>query len=267
MKKIVIFFFVLVSLSAKSQVGFEQYYAEKQLLTILQQAKTNWDRLQATGMLAVHYKETNKDSLAKVYLGKVKAMAADGKDVKLKARSLWWDNYYESDTVKAQRYIDWAASNNLIEDKIAGYVELASINIHINLAIAEKNILTAKTLWEGWKKDSASKDSLKIEVFKQLAHVYIHKKDGVKTVSYLLPLQDYANQDLNLSIKEAALIGLAGMYNEWRGQDRKVIEWSVKLHEFYKKLKNPNKTLFTLYILSSQYATIGDTVKTRYYSA
>ena len=139
MKKIVIFFFVLVSLSAKSQVGFEQYYAEKQLLTILQ-----------------------------------------------------------------QRYIDWAASNNLIEDKIAGYVELASINIHINLAIAEKNILTAKTLWEGWKKDSASKDSLKIEVFKQLAHVYIHKKDGVKTVSYLLPLQDYANQDLNLSIKEAA---------------------------------------------------------------
>ena len=117
-------------------------------------------------------------------------------------------------------------------------MELASINIHINLAIAEKNILTAKTLWEGWKKDSASKDSLKIEVFKQLAHVYIHKKDGVKTVSYLLPLQDYANQDLNLSIKEAALIGLAGMYNEWRGQDRKVIEWSVKLHEFYKKLKN-----------------------------
>ncbi|MBL0067916.1 MAG: hypothetical protein IPP39_05310 [Chitinophagaceae bacterium] len=66
---------------------------------------------------------------------------------------------------------------------------------------------------------------------------------------------------MNLSIKEAALIGLAGMYNEWRGQDRKVIEWSVKLHEFYKKLKNPNKTLFTLYILSSQYATIGDTVK------
>ncbi|MBK6383143.1 MAG: hypothetical protein IPF69_06665 [Chitinophagaceae bacterium] len=78
-------------------------------------------------------------------------MAADGKDVKPKARSLWWDNYYESDAVKAQRYIDWAASNNLIEDKIAGYVELASINIHINLAIAEK-YTDRKTLQEGWKK-------------------------------------------------------------------------------------------------------------------
>ncbi len=267
MKKIVILFFIFISLYAKSQVGFEQYYAEKQLLGILQQAKTNWDRLQATGMLAVHYKETNKDSLAKVYLAKTKAMAADGKDVKLKASSLWWDNYYESDTVKAQRYIDWATSNNLIEDKIAGYVELASINIHINLAVAEQNILTAKTLWEGWKKDSASKDSLKLQVFKQLAHVYIHKKDGVKTVSYLLPLQDYANQDRNQSIKESALNGLAGMYNEWRGQDKKVIEWSVKLYEFYKKLKNPNKTLFSLYVLTSQYATIVDTVKTLYYAA
>ncbi|MBL0067917.1 MAG: hypothetical protein IPP39_05315 [Chitinophagaceae bacterium] len=60
-------------------------------------------------------------------------------------------------------------------------MELASINIHINLAIAEKNT-DRKTLWEGWK-DSASKDSLKIEVFKQLAHVYIHKKDGVKRLA------------------------------------------------------------------------------------
>ena len=267
MKKIVILIFVFISLSANAQVGFEQYYAEKQLLGILQQAKTNWNQLEAYGMLAVHYKQSNKDSLAEVYLGKAKAMAAYGKDVKLKARSLWWDNYYKSDTVKAQRYIDWATSNNLIEDKIIGYVELASINIHINLAVAEQNILTAKTLWDGWKKDSASKDSLKIEVFKQLAHVYIHKKDGVKTVSYLLPLQDYATQDRNPSIKESALNGLAGMYNEWRGQDKKVIEWSVKLYEFYKKLKNPNKTLFTLYVLASQYATIGDTVKARYYSA
>ena len=135
MKKIVILFFIFISLSANSQVGFEQYYAEKQLLTILQQAKTHWNRLEAYGMLAMHYKQTNKDSLAKVYLGKAKAMAADGKDVKLKSRSLWWDNYYESDTIKAQRYIDWAANHNLIEDKIAGYVELASINIHINSSL------------------------------------------------------------------------------------------------------------------------------------
>ncbi len=85
MNKIVILFFIFISQYAKSQVGFEQYYAEKQLLAILHQAKTNWDQLQAYGMLAVHYKQTNKDSLSKVYLGKTKAMGADGKDAKLKA--------------------------------------------------------------------------------------------------------------------------------------------------------------------------------------
>ena len=267
MKKIVLFIFVFISLSANSQVGFEQYYSEKQLLTILQQAKTNWDRLEAYAMLAVHYKETNKDSLAGIYLGKVKAITADGKDVKLKARSLWWDNRYESDTVKAHRYIDWATSNNLIEDKIVGYVELASINIHINLKAAEQNILTAKTLWEGWKKDSVSKDSLKLEVFKQLGHVYIHKRDGVKTANYLLPLQDYANQNRNLSIKESALIGLAQMYSEWPGQNKKATEWIVKLHEVYKKLKNPNKILAFLYRLATHYGYSQDSVKARYYYA
>ncbi len=267
MKKIVILIFVLISLSTNAQVGFEQYYSEKQLLAILQQAKSNWDKLQAYGIMAVHYKQTNKDSLAGVYLGKVKTMTAGGKDVKLKARSLWWDNYYETDTVKARRYIDWATSNNLVEEKIAGYVDLASINIHINLKTAEENILNAKTLWEGWKKDSVSKDSLKLEVFKQLAHVYIHKKDGVKTANYLLPLQDYARQDRNLSAKESAIIGLAQMYTEWPGQNKKATEWIVRLYELNKKLKNPNKTLAILYRLASQYAYLSDTVKARYYSA
>ena len=267
MKKIAIVFFVFISLSANSQVGYEQYYAEKQLLTILQQAKTSWDKLEAYGMLAVHYSQENKDSLAGVYLDKVKAIAADGKDVKLKARSLWWDNYYKYDTAKAQRYIDWATSNNLIEDRIVGYVVLTSINIHIDLKVAEQNILTAKALWEGWKKDSASKDSLKIELFKQLAHVYVHKKDGVKTVSYLLPLQDYANQNRNLSIKESALNGLADMYSEWAGQYKKATEWIVKIYELCKKLKNPNKTLSALYGLATQYSYINDTVKARYYFA
>ena len=78
MKKNIILGFVFISLSANSQVGFEQYYSEKQLLAILQLAKTNWDKLEAYGMLAVHYKQTNKDSLAGVYLGKVKAMTAAG---------------------------------------------------------------------------------------------------------------------------------------------------------------------------------------------
>ena len=68
MKKIVILIFFFISLSANAQVGFEQYYSEKQLLGILQQAKTNWDQLQAYGVLAVHYKQTNKDSLARVLI-------------------------------------------------------------------------------------------------------------------------------------------------------------------------------------------------------
>src|SRR5436190_725824 len=265
MKKYTCIFFIFLSLIARSQIRFELYYSEKQLTVILQQAKTNWDKMNAQGMLASYYKLSNKDSLALSYLKKLKSVAEGSKDVKLKARALWWDNYYDSDTTKAKRYIDFANKNNLIEDEIAGYVELTRINIHIKLDVAEQNALMAKKLWNEWKIDSIGKDSLKLEIWKQLAHVYVHKRDGIKVITYLLPLQDYAMQERDLLLKEQALDGLTGMYDEWTGQSKRAIEWGVRLYEFYKKLNNPNKLLIGNYGMAMQYCYSGDTVKARYY--
>jgi signal transduction histidine kinase len=265
MKKFAVIITVFVSLTAQSQIGYEQFYSEKQLTAILQQAKTDMEQLDAYGMLAMHYKNAYRDSLANTYLEKVKAISADPKNVKLKARGLWWDNYYDPDTIKAKRYIDWATNNDLIEDKIAGYVELTRVNIHINLLKAEENILNAKKLWDNWKVDSISKDSLKLEIFQQLAHVFIHKRDGVKAVNYLLPLQDYANQDRNLALKVLALDFIANMYFEWPGQYKKATEWTSKLYDTHKKSGNPNKILYSIVGLALQYCNRSDTVNARIY--
>jgi signal transduction histidine kinase len=261
MKKIIVIVSFFSSLTAMAQRDREQFYSEKQLLAILQQARTSEDQLEAYGLLAKHYDNTFKDSLAKVYLEKLKAVFANTKNIKLKARGLWWDNYYAADTTKAQRYIDWATKNNLVEDKITGYVELTRVTIHINLVLAEQNILTAKKLWDEWKADSISKDSLKLEVLQQLAHVYIHKRDGIRAVNYILPLQDYANQERNLALKELALDFIVNMYFEWPGQSKKALEWTNKLYEIHKRSKDPNKILYSTVGLAIQYCNTGDTAR------
>src|SRR5204862_180375 len=84
-----------------------------------------------------------------------------------------------------------------------------------------------------WKIDSIGKDSLKLEIWKQLAHVYVHKRDGIKVITYLLPLQDYAMKERDLLLKEQALDGLTGMYDEWTGKSTRAIAWGVRI---YKKL-------------------------------
>ena len=257
MKRFIVIAFVFASLVVRSQIGYEQFYSEKQLLEILQQAKTSGDQLEPFGLLARHYNQVFNDSLSKVYLERLRSVYKDTKNGKLKARGLWWDNYYEPDTIKVQRYLDWANSNGLIEDKIAGYVELTRVNIHINLLKAEQNILTAKKLWDEWKVDSIRKDSLKLEVLQQLAHLYIHKRDGVRAVNYILPLQDYANQERNPRLKELALDFIANMYFEWPGQNKKATEWIKRLYDTHKKLNNPNQILYSTVGLALQYCIDG----------
>ena len=98
MKKIAAIFFLMLCTRANSQVGFEEYYSEKDLLSFLQKAKTRPEQLDAAGVLAVNYKRVFKDSLASVYLTKVYAIAENSKDPKLMARAMWWDNRYKGDS-------------------------------------------------------------------------------------------------------------------------------------------------------------------------
>ena len=267
MRRLTIICCLLFTLDAYTQLGFEPFYRDTELIALLQQAKTPEDQLEANGYLASNYKAKGKDSLAKTYLEKIRAIAAGSANIKIKSRALWWDNYYEPDTNKARRFIDFAVKNNLVEDRIVGHIELTRVYIHINLDDAEKNALTAKRLWDEWRTDSVHKDSVKLEVLKQLAHVYIHRRDGIKAVGYLLPLQDYASQDKNEMLKEVALNGIAMMYYEWPGQYKKATEWVLKVYEFYKKSGEPHKELYAVIGLATQYCNIGDTVKARNYCA
>jgi signal transduction histidine kinase len=265
MKKFNLIFCLFISIISKSQIGFEEYYTTRQLTNLLQHATTEKDKLEAYALLAVHFKTSGKDSMARAYMDKTRSVTGENSAPKIKARLLWWENYYKGDTNKARKYIVYAHSNKLFEEEISGYVEIARHYIHINLDKAEQHILIAKKLLDEWKVDSVTKDSIKLQVFKQLSHVFIHKKDGIKIVNYLLPLQDYAKQDRNLMLKEEALIGLFEMYNEWPGQNKKGIQWLDQLYQLYKSVNNPNKRLYAAFSLFAQSVITGDSTKARLY--
>jgi signal transduction histidine kinase len=265
MKKITTIFFLVLCINAKSQVGFEEYYSEKYLLANLQKAKDVSEQLDCSGILAVNYKRVFKDSLAAIYLAKAYKIAADSKDVKLMARAIWWDNRYDGDTIKVIKHLRYAQQNNLKSDEVIAYINLTDYYIHDNLALAEKNGLNAKNLLESWKADSVTKDSLKVEVFGVLAHAYIHKKDGVNTSRYLLPLLDYARQDRNELLKILAMTIVAQMYSEWDGQGKKSTEWWIKVYEYYKKRNKKNELLQTVWLLANRVFQDGNKVQAELY--
>ena len=249
---------------AKAQIGYEDYYSEEDLLTNLQKAKKPSDQLDATGVLAVHYKGLTKDSLAAIYLSKTYQIAKSSNDVRLLARAIWWDNRYEGDTSKANQLLQLAAQNNLLEEKIIAYGLLAEYYIHYKLQPAEKNALAAKALLENWKKDTTRKDSLKLVIYNTLAHVYIHKDDGVNASQYLLALQDYTNNK-NESLKIQAINILGDMYFEWSPQKKKATDWMVKSYKHYKKEGNKNKLLAFSSSLGMHYHQLGDTIQAKLY--
>ena len=141
MKKIAAIFFLLLCIRANSQVGFEEYYSEKDLLSFLQKAKSPPEQLDAAGVLAVNYKRVFKDSFANIYLTRVYTIAKNANDPKLMARAMWWDNRYKGDTLKSIKLLQFARQSNLIEEKIAAYMDLTDYYIHNSLLLAEKNDL------------------------------------------------------------------------------------------------------------------------------
>ena len=252
MRKIATIFFLVLCTRANSQVGFEEYYSEKILLTNLQKAKSVAEQLDAAGMLAVNYKRVFKDSLASIYLTQAYRVAENSKDQKLIARAIWWDNRYESDTLKSIKLLQIGLQNNFTEEKIVAHMELSDYYIHGSLLLAEKNALGAKNLLDNWKTDSVAKDSLKLEVYNRLVHAYVHKKDGVNTSRYLLPLLDYARQDKNESLQIQAIGIIAQMYGEWDGQKKRATEWTIKWYEYFKKRNKKNELIPAAWILAAR---------------
>src|SRR5262245_57556664 len=137
--RIFIFFLLLCfTFSAKAQLGYEDYYSEKDLQTQLQQAKTIEDQMNATGRLALHFKKLRNDSTGILYIRKIFGMAEGRKDVKLMANALWWDIAYETiifefdyelSLEKATRLLKYADEHDLLKEKISANLFLALTTI------------------------------------------------------------------------------------------------------------------------------------------
>ena len=255
---------------AKAQVFYPTFYPEKELLTSFHQAKTSAEQMDVAGVLALHYRSKFEDSLSSVYLNLVSRIAHLNNDPKLLAKSLWWDaqvwacganDETKQAIAKANSLLYFALKRKLYPEAITAKLLLADINIYKGLKLSERYALDAKQLLDDWHIDSTLKDSVKLEVYYRLAHVYIHKKEGEKAAQNLLEQQNYAQQNGNEALKIQAVNNLAQLYWEWPGQEENAKQWTTNLYNYYKKSGQKNRLYIVAYILAEVHLTMNDTAK------
>jgi hypothetical protein len=250
-------------------VFYPTFYPEKELLTGFQHAKTPVERMDAAGVLALHYRSKFQDSLSSVYLHILYRVAGVANDQKLVAKALWWDAQVSAGSTaydetkqaiaKANSLLHFAIKKHLYAESIAAKLLLADINIHKGLKLSEQYALDAKDLLDDWNIDSTRKDSLKLEVYYRLAHVYIHKKEGEKAAQNMLEQQNYTQQNRNEALKIQAVNNLAQLYQEWPGQEENARQWTTNLYDYYKKAGQKNRLFIVAYILAEVNLTMNDT--------
>ena len=265
MRKLFIFLILYVALEAQAQIGYEDFYSERELQKLLQNAKTITAQLDATGSLAVYYRKHFKDSLANLFIKKVSGFVKDSSNVQMVARSLWWNVYFESNTEKVTNYLKYAEKHGLLKDKISAYLSLSDINIHQDLSLAEQSALAAQTVLGDWKKDTVGKDSVRVEIYYRFTHAYIHKKDGIKTSRFLRLLQDYATNGQHESLRMLAMESLWGLYFEWYGQEKKAFPWLQREYEYLKRIKEPHKLLHVVSQTAILHSRLGNKEEARAY--
>ena len=255
---------------AKAQVFYPTFYPERELLTSFHQAKTPAEQMDVAGVLALHYRSKFEDSLSSVYLNLVSRIASQKNDPKLVAKSLWWDaqvwacganDETKQAIAKANSLLNFALKRQLYPEAITAKLLLADINIYKGLKLSEQYALDAKKLLDDWHIDSTLKDSVKLEVYYRLAHVYIHKKEGEKAAQNLLEQQNYAQQNGNEASKIQAVNNLAQLYWEWPGQEENAKQWTTNLYNYYKKSGQKNRLYVVAYILAEVNLTMNDTAK------
>ncbi len=265
-----VIFVFLFPCTAKAQVFYPTFYPEKELLTSFQLAKTPAEQMDAAGVLALHYRSKFQDSLSSVYLHLVYRIARVANDQKLSAKALWWDAqvcgcgaYDETKEAiaKANSLSGFAIKKDFYPEAITAKLLLVDINIYKGLKLSEQYAMDAKKLLDDWDIDSTRKDSLKLEVYYRLAHVYIHKKEGEKAAQNLLEQQNYAQQNINEALKIHAANNLAQLYWEWPGQEENARQWTKNLYDYYKKTGQKNRLFIVAYILAEVHLTMNDTAR------
>jgi len=270
---IVVFIF-FYSFQVKAQVFYPAFYPEKELLTNFQHAKTSAEQADAAGILALHYKSKFQDSLSSVYLHLLSNLSIETGGHQPLAKALWWDAqvcacgaYDETKQAiaKANSLLVFALKKQLYPEAITAKLLLADINIYKGLKLSEQFALEANQLLNEWKKDTSTKDSLKLEVYYRLAHVYIHKKEGEKAAQVMLEQQNYAEQNGNIELKIHAINNLAQLYWEWTGQEENAMHWTTELYDYYKKTGQKNRVFIAAYILSEVHLMMNDTAGAKQY--
>jgi hypothetical protein len=251
-----------------TQVPYPTYYSEKELLASFQNAKTTAEQMDAAGVLAVHYKSKFQDSLSSVYLHLLASIGGVGHDKPL-VEALYWDaqvcacsanDETKQAISKANSLLNFATRQHLYPEAITANLLLADINIYKGLKLSEKFALEANQLLHHWNIDPIKKDSLKLEVYYRLAHVYIHKKEGEKAAQIMLEQQNYAQQNENEALKIQAVNNLAQLYWEWPGQEENAMQWTKNLYDYYKKTGQNNRLFIAAYILADVHLMMKDTI-------
>jgi len=256
---IMLLLLLLAGLEVKAQLEYEDYYSDQDLKSILLQARTPAEQIDAYGMLAIHYQGIHQDSLADLYFNKISKIPVQVHHINLTARILWWDMRYSANEEKSYKYLQFAEDHNLEMDKMVAHLFLSEDFIHSDLTQAEKHVLIAKDILECWESDTLAKDSIRLKFYSTAAHIYVHKQDGIPLIHYLLLTQDYVEQDKRESLKVSAISHLADIYSEWAGQPKKAIVWANKLYDHYLNTHQPNKRLVAAFSLAFLYSNLGDT--------
>jgi signal transduction histidine kinase len=258
MRKLIILLLISIALKAKSQVGYEDFYSENYLKTNLQLAKTPSEQIEALGILSIHYKNKHQDSLGNIYFNRIAGIVSRTKDDELNGRTQWWSMRYKNDTIIGKKLLQFAKEHQQVENSIGADLFLSYYYIHSNHFLSEKYVTDAKESLDKWKTDTANKDSLRIEVYTQAAHINIHRLNGRNVSYYMLALWDIAERHPIEKERLFAMLCLAGMYGEWEGHNQEAIPWMEKLYDHYRKANQPNRLLMIDSYLSTMYAGLGN---------
>jgi len=238
---------VFLSLAAKCQLGWEDFYSEKDFRQMFQQARNPKEKIYALGLLAS--KGLSKDSIIK----EIYAVADKADEKQLKATALWWDALLnDNDTTRIIKLLQFAEQAQLVPFQIAANLLLADHYIHDMSGSPIVCARTAESLLQNLQGSKKQTDSLRIEVFRRIAHAYVHKGDAINTARYLLPLRNYAERSKAEETRAQAMEVLSDMYFE--GDKSRGIQWAKKLHEYFKKTIQVQKYTGQTYNLALTYS-------------
>ena len=245
MKKIATIFFLVLSIKAKSQLGWEEFYSESYFRIMLQQAKNQNEKINALGFLGK--KGLPSDSIMK----EIFAIADRANEKELKALALLWGaRIHDDDTTRMHKLFQFAVQKQLIPYQITADLLLAEYYIHKGRARRSLFFaIAADSLLENLQGTKRERDSLKINVYRAIAHAYIYIGDAINTAKYLLSLRNYAESDKDEPIKMQAVEAIEDMYAE-NEEKKKSLLWSKMEHEYFKRTGQYQKYLGQTYDLA-----------------